>query len=86
MRRPPSTATILGEMAQPLRLIHTKHVREAQAHSTVVLNVRLAGSQGERWDAIGIGSTLADALDWALESAPAGVSWLVASWSETYGD
>ena len=73
-------------MAQPLRLIQTEHAPEAHVHSTVVLNVRLAGNDGERWDAIGIGSTLADALDWALESAPAGVSWLVASWSETYGD
>jgi hypothetical protein len=76
-------------MAQPLRVIHTEHAPEAHSHdrpATVLLSVRLAGSKGERWDAIGIGSTHADALTWALESAPAGVSWLVCSWSETYGD
>ena len=76
-------------MTQPLRVINTDHVpamRAPDRHSTVVLSVKLAGSNGERWDAIGIGCSEADALDWALESAPAGVAWLVSSWSETYGD
>jgi hypothetical protein len=76
-------------MTQPLRAIQTEHVPQAERHdraSTVVLSVRLAGCNGERWDAIGIGSSQAEALSWALESAPAGVAWLVSSWSDTYGD
>ena len=76
-------------MTQPLRVIQTDRVAEQHRHdraSTVVLSVRLAGSGGERWTAIGIGSSHAEALDWALDSAPAGVSWLVRSWSDTYGD
>jgi hypothetical protein len=76
-------------MTQPLRAIHTDEHPQAQAAdrpSTVVLSVRLAGSRGERWSAIGIGSSQSEALTWALESAPAGVSWLVCSWSDTYGD
>jgi hypothetical protein len=76
-------------MTQPLRAIHTEHApatHRSGRPSTVLLSVRLAGSKGERWEAIGIGSSLAEALDWARESAPAGVSWLVCSWSDTYGD
>ncbi len=76
-------------MAQPLRLIQVANVpaeRARQAPATVVLSVRLAGTSGERWDAIGIGSSHEEALTWALESAPAGASWLVCSWTDTYGD
>ena len=73
-------------MTQPLRVIQSVHVPARDRRATVVLNVKLAGSKGERWDAIGIGCSEADALNWALESAPAGVGWLVSSSSETYGD
>jgi hypothetical protein len=76
------------EMTQPLRLIQAEPTPAPQAFGrpvTVVLNVRLAGGKGERWDAIGIGHSQEEALTWALESAPAGVSWLVCSWSDTYG-
>ena len=76
-------------MTQPLRVIQTDDVSEQHRHdrpSAVLLSVRLAGSGGEHWAAIGIGSSHAEALDWALDSAPAGVSWLVRSWSDTYGD
>jgi hypothetical protein len=76
-------------MTEPLRLIDEEPPPEAHLQSrraTVVLSVRLAGSDGERWDAIGIGSSHAEALTWALESAPAGTSWLVGSWRDTYGD
>jgi len=72
-----------------MRLVQVEHVASktpvGQA-ATVVLSVRLAGRSGERWDAIGIGPSQEEALAWALESAPAGVSWLVCSWSSTYGE
>jgi hypothetical protein len=76
-------------MTQPLRLIQPEQAAEEhpqQGGATVVLTVRLAGTNGERWEATGIGSSHAEALTWALESAPAGPSWLVCSWSDTYGD
>jgi hypothetical protein len=75
-------------MTQPLRLIHAEPATAPQAldrPATVVLNVRLAGGNGERWNATGIGHSQDEALTWALESAPAGVAWLVCSWSDTYG-
>jgi len=75
-------------MTQPLRLIHadaTPRPLALDRPATVVLSVRLAGGNGERWEAIGVGHSQEEALTWALESAPAGVSWLVCSWSDTYG-
>ena len=56
-------------MTQPLRAIQTEHLPAVNAHdrrSTVVLSVQLAGHNGERWDAIGIGCSHSEALDWAL--------------------
>jgi hypothetical protein len=76
-------------MTQPLRLIehHEAPASTAQDQpSTVLLNVRLAGSKGERWQSVGIGLSREEALTWALESAPAGISWLVCSWSDLYAD
>jgi hypothetical protein len=51
-----------------------------------LLAVKLAGAHGERWTAIGVGDTLDGALQWALESAPVGVAWLVSGWADLYGD
>jgi hypothetical protein len=76
-------------MTQPLRLIPAEALPATYARQrteTVVLSVQLAGSNGERWHALGIGASQEEALTWALESAPAGASWLVCSWASTYGD
>ena len=51
-----------------------------------VLRVKLAGPAGERWAAVGGGSTVDDALAFALASAPADTAWRVVAWSDLYGD
>ena len=51
-----------------------------------VLSVKLAGPAGERWAAVGVGGTVDEALQWALESAPDGTPWLVGGWNDLYGD
>jgi hypothetical protein len=58
----------------------------AEPAGTRVLNVRFAGPGGERWTAVGVGATTAEALAWARASAPDGTRWLVGGWSDLYGD
>jgi hypothetical protein len=53
--------------------------------ATYVLAVTFTGPSGERFKAIGVGESHASALEWARESAPAGVRWLASSWLELYG-
>jgi hypothetical protein len=62
-------------------------VRQAERTTgQVVLEVELAGADGARFTAIGGGTTLAEALAFALESAPDGQSWTPVRWSDLYGD
>jgi hypothetical protein len=69
------------------RMAYAAHHRlsrpEPEQH---LLAVKLAGPRGERWAAIGAGESLDEALQWALESAPAGVAWLVSGWRDLYDD
>jgi hypothetical protein len=51
-----------------------------------LLAVLLVGASGERWHAIGLGETVDDALTWARQSAPTETRWLVADWSDLFGD
>jgi hypothetical protein len=57
-----------------------------QPWGTYVLNVTFSGPNGERCSAIGVGSTVDEALAWARESAPHGTAWLAGGWSNLYGD
>jgi hypothetical protein len=50
------------------------------------LRVSLAGPNGETWSAIGGGETLADALEFAVASAPSDTRWRVVRWTPVYGD
>jgi hypothetical protein len=70
-------------MAFPLQL--DLHAAPDPAGS-YVLAVRLAGTRGERYSAVGVGETVEAALAWARESAPGGSRWLIAGWSDLYGD
>ena len=54
--------------------------------STDALNVELEGPDGERWTAIGGGESLADALEFAVASAPTDTRWCVVGWSSLFGD
>ena len=72
-------------MANPLRATDDRPA--PQGHEpAVVLEVRLAGPNGERSRAIGVGSTVEEALRWARESSPQGVPWLVTHWTELFAD
>jgi hypothetical protein len=50
------------------------------------LRVTLEGPSGERWSAIGGGDSLADALAYAVASAPAEVKWRVVGWADLFGN
>jgi hypothetical protein len=51
----------------------------------VVLDVRFASRTGDRWQAVGVGCTVADAIAFARESLPDG-TWIAVSWDDLYGD
>lgn len=51
-----------------------------------VLMVEFAAPDGRRWQAIGGGDSLADAIAFARDSCPAGATWRPSGWSELYGD
>ncbi|MGZ4393556.1 MAG: hypothetical protein ACXVRK_15780 [Gaiellaceae bacterium] len=51
-----------------------------------VLAVEFRSPEGRRWHAIGGGTTLADAIIYARESCPDGVTWDAVRWSDLYGE
>jgi hypothetical protein len=51
-----------------------------------VLQVELAAPDGSRFTAIGGGDSVADALAFAVASAPDGVAWEPVRWTDLYGD
>jgi len=59
---------------------------ERTIKNTDALRVDLQGPNGETWSAIGGGDTLADALEFAVASAPTDTRWRVTGWSRVYGD
>jgi hypothetical protein len=52
----------------------------------VVVSVELEAAGGRRWQAIGGGASLSDALAFARESAPGGRAWRVVRVTDLYGD
>ena len=72
-------------MGQPLG-IYDEWPQQESRRRWIVLDVSLVGGNGERWHSVGLGETVADALTWARESAPAGTRWLVSGWSDLFGD
>ena len=56
------------------------------ARRQIVVTVELETPGGSRWQAIGGGSSLADAIAFARESAPDGRYWRVVRVSDLYGD
>jgi hypothetical protein len=51
-----------------------------------VLMVEFTSTDGRRWQAIGGGDTLADAIAFAHDSCPADATWNPAGWNDAYGD
>ena len=55
------------------------------ASSPYVLWVTLRDEAGAEWRAVGGGATLAEAFDFAVQSAPAQRPWTPVAWDELYG-
>jgi len=51
-----------------------------------VLAVEFHSPEGRRWNAIGGGTTVAEAITFARESCPDGVVWEAVSWNDLYGE
>jgi hypothetical protein len=54
-------------------------------HRRLVLDVRFVSTLGERWQAVGVGCTMEEALEFAREGLPEG-TWVAVSWDDLYGD
>jgi hypothetical protein len=54
--------------------------------NTDTFQVELEAPDGRRWTAVGGGETLADAIEFAVASAPADTRWCVVAWAPLYGD
>jgi hypothetical protein len=51
-----------------------------------LLRVTLQGPAGEEWLSYAGGSTVGDALAFAVASAPGDTAWRITGWSSVYGD
>jgi hypothetical protein len=60
-------------------------VERRRASSPYVLDVTLRNDAGEEWQAVGGGATLAEALAFAVESAPSQGHWTPVAWEDLYG-
>ena len=51
-----------------------------------IIRVSLRAQTGERWDAIGGGTSVDEAIAFAVASAPGDRRWRVVRWRDVYGD
>jgi hypothetical protein len=51
----------------------------------LVLDVRFVSTSGGRWQAVGVGCTVGEAIAVARGSLPDG-TWVAVSWDDLYGD
>lgn len=51
-----------------------------------IIRVSLEAATGERWDAIGGGRSVDEAIEFAVASAPNDRRWRVLGWRDVYGD
>jgi len=66
--------------------MHSCRMNCATKTQTAALAIRLESPDGEQWTAIAGGETFADAVEFAIASAPSGVRWRVVGCSDVYGD
>ena len=59
--------------------------RRRSRSSPYVLSVTLRDGAGEEWRAVGGGDTLAEALAFAVSSAPSGRRWTPVAWDDLFG-
>lgn len=51
-----------------------------------IIRVSLEAATGERWDAIGGGRSVDEAIEFAVASAPNDRRWRVLGWRDVFGD
>jgi hypothetical protein len=51
-----------------------------------ILSVEFRSPEGRHWHAIGGGTTVAAAIDWARQCCPDGTTWDAVSWEDLYGE
>ena len=56
------------------------------APAQVVLMVDFTSPEGRTWWAVGVGDTLAAAIDFAHDSCPSDTNWQSVRWNDLYGD
>ena len=77
-----TTEDLVGRLAEKLTWLPAA----APSPEQHVLLVRFRSADGRRWQAIGGGETVSDAIAWARESCPGDASWIAESWNDAYGD
>jgi hypothetical protein len=73
-------------LRRALSVLRSRARQAELASGQIVLEVELAAADGSRFTAIGGGTTVAEALAFALDSAPEGRSWEPVRWTDLYGD
>ena len=58
----------------------------SEASRQLLLAVEFRSRDGRSWNAIGGGTSVAAAIEWARESCPDGTTWYAVSWNDLYGD
>ena len=56
------------------------------APAQIVLMVDFTSPEGRTWWAVGVGDTLAAAIDFAHDSCPTDTNWQPMRWNDLYGD
>jgi hypothetical protein len=51
-----------------------------------ILAVEFRSRDGRSWNAVGGGTTVAAAIEWARESCPHGTTWYAIGWNDLYGE
>lgn len=73
-------------LTAPARLNRQHRLRTPAAPGQVVLMVDFSSPEGRTWWAVGVGDTLADAIDFAEDSCPTDTTWQPTRWNDLYGD
>jgi len=77
-RQPSAKAPVLALVPEPSPL-------PASEFPPLLLMVDFRSADGHEWSAVGGGESVAEAVELARASLPAGHDWQLAGWNELYG-
>jgi hypothetical protein len=84
-RRPRAPRRIMSAMRSPTTIEIEASAYRKPLRASDALRVTLEGPSGERWTAVGGGSSIGDALAFAVASAPADTAWRIVGWADVFG-